>query len=235
MASSTVGAAAGRGGPLGAPPLCLRKPSGVRGLSFGYGIEEKEMPGKGKSRPKAKTKAKKKSKTKTKAKAKSKARAKGKTTKTKARAAGRRGSSSRMSGVGRAKKVKEMRARLLDRREAMLSGMEHKIRYRSSASAAKGDSSDQAAEALDSDTAMQLAASDSSEVAQIDKALQNIQEGTYGRCEACGEDIPWQRLDALPYATLCVKCKEREERVGSGGTPAAGWSAVDEFASLDSD
>ncbi len=183
------------------------------------------MPGKGKSRPKAETKAKKKSKT----------RAKEKTTKTKARATGRQGSSHRMSGADRAKKTKEMRARLLDRRETMLSGMENKIRYRSSASAAKGDSSDLAAEALDSDTAMQLAASDSSEVAQIDKALQNIEKGTYGHCEACDEDIPWQRLDALPYATLCVKCKEREEMTGSGGTPAAGWSAVDEFASLDSD
>jgi DnaK suppressor protein len=174
-------------------------------------------------------------KAKTKAKTKSKTKAKGKTTKAKARATGRRGSSSRMGGAARTKKTKEMRARLLDRREAMLSGMEHKIKYRSSASAAKGDSSDLAAESLDSDTAMQLAASDSSEVAQIDKALQNIQEGTYGHCEACGEDIPWQRLDALPYATLCVKCKEREEMAGSGGTPAAGWSAVDEFAGLDSD
>ena len=181
------------------------------------------MPGKGKSRPK------------TKAKTKSKTKAKGKTTKTKARVTERRGSSPRMSGAERVKKTKEMRARLLDLREAMLSGMEQNFRHQASPSATKGDSSDLAAESLDSDTAMQLAESDSSEVAQIDKALQNIQEGTYGRCEACGEDIPWPRLDALPYATLCGKCKEQEETAGSGGTSTTGWSAVDEFAGLDSD
>lgn len=135
----------------------------------------------------------------------------------------------------RARGIKEMRAGLIERREAILSGMEHKLRYRSTPSTTKGDSSDLAAEALDSDTAMRLAESDSSELAGIEKALQSFEGGTYGQCESCGEDIPWPRLKALPYATLCVKCKEREETTGSEGTSPAGWSAVDEFASLDSD
>jgi RNA polymerase-binding transcription factor len=39
-----------------------------------------------------------------------------------------------------------------------------------------------------------------------------IDAGSYGRCERCGQEIPEERLDAVPYATLCVTCKQLEER-----------------------
>jgi RNA polymerase-binding protein DksA len=44
-------------------------------------------------------------------------------------------------------------------------------------------------------------------VEEIDKALVKIDEGSYGICEQCGEPIPKERLKALPYAALCVRCK----------------------------
>jgi RNA polymerase-binding protein DksA len=44
-------------------------------------------------------------------------------------------------------------------------------------------------------------------VEEIDKALEKIDAGTYGICEQCGEPIPKERLKALPYASLCVRCK----------------------------
>src|SRR5205085_5286057 len=44
-------------------------------------------------------------------------------------------------------------------------------------------------------------------VEEIDRALAKIGFGTYGVCEKCGENIPKDRLRALPYAALCVKCK----------------------------
>ena len=44
-------------------------------------------------------------------------------------------------------------------------------------------------------------------VEEIDKALEKIDLGTYGVCEQCGENIPKERLRALPYAALCVRCK----------------------------
>ena len=49
-------------------------------------------------------------------------------------------------------------------------------------------------------------------VQEIDAALARIDEGTYGICAACGEPIPEERLDAVPYATLCVRDKRLEER-----------------------
>ncbi|MBW3581074.1 MAG: TraR/DksA C4-type zinc finger protein [Actinobacteria bacterium] len=44
-------------------------------------------------------------------------------------------------------------------------------------------------------------------VEEIDRALARIEQGTYGRCEKCGELIPRERLRALPHASLCVRCK----------------------------
>ncbi len=45
--------------------------------------------------------------------------------------------------------------------------------------------------------------------AQILAALRKIQTGTYGRCESCGQEIPAERLQAVPAATLCVSCKQK--------------------------
>jgi RNA polymerase-binding protein DksA len=49
-------------------------------------------------------------------------------------------------------------------------------------------------------------------VREIDAALERIAAGTYGTCDRCGRRIPEDRLDAVPYATLCVACKRMEER-----------------------
>jgi DnaK suppressor protein len=43
--------------------------------------------------------------------------------------------------------------------------------------------------------------------AEIDRALAKAGEGSYGMCDSCGEEIPEERLEALPWATRCVKCK----------------------------
>jgi len=46
---------------------------------------------------------------------------------------------------------------------------------------------------------------------QVDAALERIEEGTFGLCESCGRKVPKQRLTAIPYARLCVKCQQQEE------------------------
>jgi DnaK suppressor protein len=47
---------------------------------------------------------------------------------------------------------------------------------------------------------------------QTERALARIEAGTYGVCESCGEPIGKARLLAFPRATLCVECKQRQER-----------------------
>ncbi|MGA2062157.1 MAG: TraR/DksA family transcriptional regulator [Thermoguttaceae bacterium] len=46
---------------------------------------------------------------------------------------------------------------------------------------------------------------------QIESSLERIEEGIYGQCEECGVKIPKARLNAIPYATLCVRCAEQQE------------------------
>ena len=49
------------------------------------------------------------------------------------------------------------------------------------------------------------------ELEEVRSALARMDEGTYGTCERCGVDIPAQRLEAVPTASLCIQCKEAEE------------------------
>jgi DnaK suppressor protein len=53
-----------------------------------------------------------------------------------------------------------------------------------------------------------------STVAEIDQALVRLDVGTYGRCVACGEPIPEERLQAVPWAALCVPCSAKPRRPG---------------------
>jgi RNA polymerase-binding transcription factor DksA len=46
---------------------------------------------------------------------------------------------------------------------------------------------------------------------EIDDALARIGDGTFGCCESCEEPIPKERLEAIPYARLCISCKSLEE------------------------
>lgn len=47
---------------------------------------------------------------------------------------------------------------------------------------------------------------------KIEDALERIEDGTYGECEECGTKIPKTRLNAVPYATMCVKCASQTEQ-----------------------
>jgi DnaK suppressor protein len=51
---------------------------------------------------------------------------------------------------------------------------------------------------------------------RIDEALQRLENGTYGSCEECDEEIPAARLQALPFATLCISCQELQEESPQG-------------------
>jgi DnaK suppressor protein len=47
---------------------------------------------------------------------------------------------------------------------------------------------------------------------KIEKALAKIEDGSFGNCEECGEEITLKRLEARPETTLCIRCKEDQER-----------------------
>lgn len=62
------------------------------------------------------------------------------------------------------------------------------------------------------DQEMSLAANAREMLDQIELALKLIDAGEYGRCESCGQPIGKARLQVFPRATMCVACKQREER-----------------------
>ncbi len=70
------------------------------------------------------------------------------------------------------------------------------------------ESGEGATTTVDRERDLALAASAGAAIMEVDEALDKIDRGTYGVCEICKESIPRARLRALPYARLCVKCKE---------------------------
>lgn len=91
-----------------------------------------------------------------------------------------------------------------------------------------GDSADVAFDAGSEEIASQLAEIEARELAQIDRALRRLKQGTYGECEICQVKIPVARLNALPYSTTCIKCQREMETYpgGHGGRHGADWEKV---------
>ena len=81
-------------------------------------------------------------------------------------------------------------------------------------SSAAGDQhlADHAGEMVDREMDESLEDNAEQMVREIDLALGRIEDGTYGSCARCGQAIPEERLAAVPYAVLCMSCKQLEER-----------------------
>ncbi|MGC3966810.1 MAG: TraR/DksA family transcriptional regulator [Pirellulales bacterium] len=78
-----------------------------------------------------------------------------------------------------------------------------------------GDAIDQALDSAHQELNSQLAEVESRELANIENALERMRDGQYGVCEGCNGKIPFARLSALPYATLCIECQREAERDGT--------------------
>lgn len=75
-----------------------------------------------------------------------------------------------------------------------------------------GDDVDIASDTIDRTLLNSLGEADQRRLGMIDRALDRIRQETYGLCLECGKQIPEARLEALPYAVLCVECQSKEER-----------------------
>ncbi len=97
---------------------------------------------------------------------------------------------------------------IIEAHSSELSGL-----MRDSGDGAGQDQADVGASTFERDQEMVILSNEREKVFQIDRALARIEEGTYGTCESCGEPIGKERLkEIMPRATLCVTCKQREER-----------------------
>jgi RNA polymerase-binding protein DksA len=74
------------------------------------------------------------------------------------------------------------------------------------------DLADIASDDIDRKMIEALSSQDLKRLRLIDSALTRIQQGKYGLCVKCGKRIPQDRLEAIPYALMCIDCKTAEER-----------------------
>jgi DnaK suppressor protein len=73
------------------------------------------------------------------------------------------------------------------------------------------DPADSGSASFERETAQSLSRHARGLLTEIDDALRRIDVGTFGTCENCGETIATERLEAIPYARLCLDCKRRDE------------------------
>lgn len=98
-----------------------------------------------------------------------------------------------------------------------------------------GDAADIALDSSQDEISSQLAEVESRELAQIENALERMRQGVYGVCEVTGRPIPLARLQALPYATMCIEAQREAEKQGRYGRSSGDWSRVTEGDSDDND
>jgi RNA polymerase-binding protein DksA len=72
---------------------------------------------------------------------------------------------------------------------------------------------DQGTDAMEREKAFLFASQEGRYLWHIDEALRRLYKSpeTFGKCHSCGNDIDFDRLDALPHARLCINCKQKEE------------------------
>jgi len=73
------------------------------------------------------------------------------------------------------------------------------------------DAGDDAANTYARQLLLNLSEREREALREIDDALDRLEDGSFGVCQDCGEDIGEARLEVLPYATLCVECKSNRE------------------------
>lgn len=65
---------------------------------------------------------------------------------------------------------------------------------------------------FDQELTLSLMGSEKNALEQIEAAIERIEDGSFGRCEECGARIPQARLEAIPYAAMCIQCASQREQ-----------------------
>ncbi|NLX54628.1 MAG: TraR/DksA family transcriptional regulator [Planctomycetaceae bacterium] len=129
--------------------------------------------------------------------------------------------------MGRKETILKLRQVLIRRRDALRKALAGDLSsLKELRQQASGDMLDAALDSAQDEMSSQLAEVESRELAQIEMALERMRNGTYGICEATGRPIPLARLQALPYATMCIEAQREAEKSGAGGQRSADWGSL---------
>ncbi|MBI5049191.1 MAG: TraR/DksA C4-type zinc finger protein [Deltaproteobacteria bacterium] len=108
---------------------------------------------------------------------------------------------------------KEITKKLLKAKEDLLAEVAEKIKNESNSLKFEiGDIYDIASNERERELTLMLGDRDREKLAEIEEALERIENGSYGVCDECGELITEGRLMAMPFTKVCIDCKSKDER-----------------------
>jgi DnaK suppressor protein len=132
--------------------------------------------------------------------------------------------------------ILNMRQVLIKRRDALRKALAGDLSLLKELRAqSSGDVVDAALDSVQDEISSQLAEVESRELSRIEYALERMRSGQFGLCESCNTAIPMARLNALPYATFCIKCQREMERQGAGSSHDVDWSRLTDSGSGDAE
>jgi DnaK suppressor protein len=115
-------------------------------------------------------------------------------------------------------RIEFFQALLKSRLDALLDEAKSTVNGLSEGDENYADPTDRAAAESDRSFLLRIRDRERKLIVKIQEALQRIEDGTFGICETCGEEIGEKRLEARPVTTQCIDCKteaEKKERTGS--------------------
>ncbi|MBI4481532.1 MAG: TraR/DksA family transcriptional regulator [Acidobacteria bacterium] len=113
---------------------------------------------------------------------------------------------------------KKYRAQLNEKLDALRDSIQtKKINVLENEESEGKDEGDLAEQHLNRDLLFHLSANDRRVALEVLAALERMDQGTYGRCEWCEEPIEPKRLDAVPWARMCLLCQEEQEQASKAG------------------
>ena len=109
--------------------------------------------------------------------------------------------------------LKKARDALVARKEQILHQLDEELKEGKESALDEGmDTYDLASEERSREINLILSDRDREKLQAIEEALERIEEGTYGICEVCEEEIAPERLEALPFTRLCISCQSDLEK-----------------------
>ncbi|MBA2662820.1 MAG: TraR/DksA C4-type zinc finger protein [Bradymonadaceae bacterium] len=109
--------------------------------------------------------------------------------------------------------LEEFRLLLTEEKKRLLKKAAHTIKNEIELSKDDmADEADMASALTDQNLSLRLRGRERSLIDKIDLAIGRIEQGEFGACAACGDDIDVDRLRARPVTTMCIACKEEQER-----------------------
>ena len=111
------------------------------------------------------------------------------------------------------KKLKTYKEKLLAKKTEILDAYsKNKISGMEADGDGAQDVADKAASSYTKEFLFSLSSAERELIQDLDEALQRLDEKKFGRCTSCGSDLNQRRLEAVPWASLCFVCQEKQEQ-----------------------